>query len=184
MKTQIVALLLSIIVLAGCVTDEISVKTTLDPQATHTMESAIYVYAQTDMLIDDRKYFLEVPEILKELGLNVTSSEEADYVMFLKFQEGLKYKPKREEFEYDIETYKIFYGIIDAGLFKLTDSKQDFINKSEWIGFVEINDIRERAQLKRSLEILVDYLTKDVNMNVPLQGGDLAQPVGGADRAH
>lgn len=172
MNRLIFLLLLSLLVQQGCVTDELSVKTSVDPNAVHSIDSSIYIDSQTDLIIEDRKYFLEVPEMLGELGVNTAGTPEtADYVMFFKFKEGLKYRPGRRQFEFNARNQKVFYGIIDAGLFRLTEDKRDFVAKAEWSGFVEVGDIRDRLQLKRSLQVLIENLTKEVNTNVPRVGG-------------
>jgi hypothetical protein len=153
--------------ISGCVTDEIGVKTTLDPQASHSKESLIYVDAQSDIEIENRKYFLEVPEIIKELGFKVVPAKDADYVLFVDYNANFSYKAGWDEVRYHYLKEE-YTGLLDLALYRLQENKENFINKTEWEGFVNVGDIREREELRKALKIIMERFTKEGSENVGL----------------
>jgi len=170
MKHIILAVLaLNLVVLSGCVTGGLSMRTAKDPLSQIGKGSKVHIDALRDTEIVYRPMMGVAPQVATEVGLNVVDPGEADYVMFLNFRHGMAYNSARDQFE-QVVTYKPSgmgevkyrqsagraFGIINAGVFSLTDA-----SRSHWEGSVEVRDIKDPEAVRVALTRLFERFGED-----------------------
>lgn len=121
-----------------------------------TKEIPVAIDAQSQIAINKRHYFLEIEKILEEIGINVVSAKEAEHLLVIQFKENESYSAKDNLF-YRHEGNWEDPGIIVLSLIKIEGNNFDIDKEKVWEGLVEVEDIKKRYLIKRSLQFLMKY---------------------------
>ncbi|MEX0291552.1 MAG: hypothetical protein AB3N14_20785 [Flavobacteriaceae bacterium] len=179
----------------GCETTEqdpveqIAIRAILDPETSLTRESKIFIDPYRDTEIKYRTAMGAAISVAESMGLNLSSSEEAEFAMFLNFRKGLTYDLRNDRFIRTTtvvrrrssitvgEDEHIHYGVINAGVFSLSDTAV----RTQWEGSVEVLDINNEADVRASLMELFKKFPEGFIGRVDLVLEDLGQQVAGGD---
>lgn len=175
MKLLHTAVMLTILLaMGGCVTDGLSMRAAQDPQLTLDRNSRIFLDPYRDVEISHRSYMEPAFEVAKAEGLNIVEQENAQYVMYLNFRRGIKYRPGNDQLEQQVRVQStstsvevgqsryVNYGVINAGIFEVNNTQ----NRSIWEAMIEVKDITDREEVERSFRLLFRNLGQNVRGRV------------------